>query len=277
MKVCIDPGHGGYDPGAIGNGLKEKDITLDICLRLKPLLEFIGMRVILTRDGDYAPGHLEGNLNGELQARVNIAEQNNVDLYVSVHVNSGGGTGEEILISGTGGRAETVANKVLPCLVQAGGWANRGIKTQNVMVIRETSMPAILTENGFMDTDADASKLRDPNFRQALAVAHAKGICDYFGCTYNKAVGGNTVKKVVVYFTPGDYSVALGVANKLGGCAMFCRNAQTGVHADAMAADQVFNIGGPKLGHKNEVYMSGSGALETATAVCDAYKAGQIN
>lgn len=276
MIACLDPGHGGYDPGAVGNGLQEKDITLDICLQLKPLLEFNDISVILTRDGDYAPGHLDGNLDGELMARVSIAEQNNADLFVSVHVNSGGGTGQEILVSGAGGRAETVANMVLSYLVQVGGWANRGVKTQNVLVLKETTMPAILTENGFIDNVTDTAKLKDPNFRQALAVAHAKGICDYFGIQYKEKVEGNTVKKVVVYFTPGDYSVALGVANKLGSCAMFCRNGQAGVHADAMAADQVFNIGGPELGHKNEVYMSGSGALETATAVCDAYKIGQI-
>ena len=277
MKVCLDSGHGGYDPGAVGNGLLEKDITLDVCLQLKPLLEVNGIRVILTRDGDYATGHLEGNLISELQARVNIAEENNVDLFVSVHVNSGGGTGLEILISGAGGDALTAANKVLPYLVQLGGWANRGVKVQNVMVLRETTMPAILTENGFIDNAIDSAKLKDPKFRRTIAVAHAKGVCDYFGIQYKEKAEGNNVKKVVVYFSSGDYSVALGVANKLGGCAMFCRNGSTGVHADAMAADQVFSIGGPKLGHKNEVYMSGTGALETATAVCDAYKAGQFN
>ena len=184
MKVCIDPGHGGYDPGTVGNGLVEKNLTLDICLKLKPLLEHNGIIVILTRDGDFAPGHLEGNPNSELRARVDIAEKNKVDLFVSIHVNVGGGSGEEILIVGKGGHAEIAANKVLPFLASAGSWANRGVKTQNVLVLRETSMPAILTENGFIDSVADATKLKDPNFRGALAVAHAKGICDYFGIQF---------------------------------------------------------------------------------------------
>ncbi|MBC2723481.1 N-acetylmuramoyl-L-alanine amidase [Desulfosporosinus sp.] len=188
MKVCIDPGHGGYDPGAMAYGLKEKDLTLDICLKLKPLLEFNGINVTLTREGDYAVGHNENNLNGELWARVNKAESAKVDLFVSVHINAGGGTGVEVLIIGPGGRAEKAAKKVLPFLVQAGGWANRGVKTQNVMVLRETSMPAILTENGFIDKEADVAKLREPNFRQTLAVAHAKGICDYFGIKYREEI-----------------------------------------------------------------------------------------
>lgn len=88
--------------------------------------------------------------------------------------------------------------------------------------------------------------------------------------------GGNDVEKVVVYFTPGDYSAALAVSNKLGGVAMFCRNGAAAVHPDAMAAKQVFNIGGPELGHPNEIYMSGSGALETMDAVAAAYKGGKF-
>jgi len=184
MKICLDPGHGGYDPGAVGNGLREKDLTLAICLKLKPMLEHNGIITILTRDGDYSPGHLEGNLNGELRARVAIAEKNKVDLFVSIHINAGGGTGVEVLVVAKGGRAEVAANKVLPFLVSAGSWANRGVKTQNVLVLRETSMPAILTENGFIDNSLDANKLKDPNFLHDLAVAHAKGLCDYFGIQY---------------------------------------------------------------------------------------------
>ncbi len=186
MKVCLDPGHGGYDPGAVGNGLKEKDLTLDICLRLKPLLEANKMSVILTRDGDYAPGRLEKDLDGELLVRVKIAEDFKADLFVSVHINAGGGTGTEVLIQGTGGQAEMVAGKVLAYLVRAGDWVNRNVKVQNVLVMRETSMPAIHTENGFIDNAIDAAKLKDSNFRQLLAVAHAKGICDYFGVVYKE-------------------------------------------------------------------------------------------
>ena len=188
MKVCIDPGHGGYDPGAVGNGLQEKDITLDVCLKIKTMLEYNGISTILTRDGDYAPGHLEGDLNGELRARVDIAEKNDVDLFISIHINSGGGTGEEVLVTDLGGQAEIAAKKVLPYLVQVGGWTNRGVKTQNVLVLKETSMPAIMSENGFIDNATDASKLKEPSFRQALAVAHAKGICNYFGVPYKGAV-----------------------------------------------------------------------------------------
>jgi N-acetylmuramoyl-L-alanine amidase len=185
MKVCVDPGHGGYDPGAVSNGLQEKDIALAIALQLRPMLVFNGIDVILTRDGDYAPGHLERDLNGELNKRVGISDNSGADLFVSIHINSGGGTGEEVLVAGAGGRAEVAASKLLYYLLQAGGWANRGVKTQNVLVLNKTKAPAALTENGFIDSTSDSAKLKDPAFIHELARAHAKGICDYFGIVYN--------------------------------------------------------------------------------------------
>ena len=215
MRICLDPGHGGSDPGAVGNGLLEKNLTLAICLELKPLLEKNGISVILTRDGDYSPGHLEGNINGELKARVTIAEKNNVDLFVAVHINAGGGTGQEILIPGKGGQAEKAANKVLPFLVSVGSWANRGVKMQNVLVLRETSMPAILTESGFIDHIKDAAKLKDANFCHALAVGHAKGLCDYFGIQYKDSNTDN-LKPAILYrvILEGKQTMALSSLDK---------------------------------------------------------------
>jgi len=266
MKVCLDPGHGGYDTGAVGNGLQEKDITLDVCLSLKPMLEDNGIRTILTRDGDYAPGHLEGDINGELRARVDIAEKNAVDLFVAIHINAGGGTGVEVLVAGLGGRAETAANKVLPYLVQVGGWANRGVKTQNIFVLQETSMPAILTENGFIDMATDAAKLKDPNFRHALALAHAKGICDFFGVQYTE--GENDVLEVaVLLFTKEDYWAGTDVAAKNGDCAVFIRPADLSVPKDAMSAKKLIVIGGSTTNHPNEVLLSGNSKYDTAAAV----------
>lgn len=184
FNVCIDPGHGGYDPGAVGNGIQEKDMTLAIALLLAPMLVFNGIGVALTRTGDYAPGHLENDLNGELNERVRISNAYSANLFVSIHINAGGGTGEEELVSALGGNAEKAANKILPYLLAAGGWSNRGVKAQNVLVLRETDCPAVLTENGFIDSVSDASKLKDSSFIQGLAVAHAKGICEYFGVVY---------------------------------------------------------------------------------------------
>jgi len=209
-KLCLDPGHGGYDPGACGNGLQEKDLTLDICLRIKPLAEYCGIDVVLTRSGDYAPGHFEGDLNKELGERCRIANDSKVDAMMSVHINAGaGGEGEEILIQGSGGRAGDFANIMLPLLSAVGGWRSRGVKVQNVEVLRETDMPAILTENGFINNVGDTDRLRDPNFRQALAVAHTKGLCQIFNLPYKEkgAVTLDTIKSIVS-IAPGVTSIS---------------------------------------------------------------------
>ncbi len=266
MQVMIDPGHGGYDPGACGNGLQEKDITLDICLRLKPLLEHNGIEVCLTRDGDYAPWHLEGQLNAELNARSAISNDFGADLFVSVHINSGGGTGEEVLISAAGSRAEQAANKVYDQINEVTGWANRGVKVAYESVLGyKTNAPAILTENGFIDSEADTAKLKDSNFRQALAIAHAKGICGYFGITYKEEGGNEVLKHAVIYFTAKDFSSALMVADKLGGCATFCRNGVATIHEEAKSAEHLVVVGGPECTDRSNVNnCCGLGAPETA-------------
>ena len=188
--VVEDPGHNSYgqDTGAEGNELREQDVTLAICREIRPLLQANGITVVLTRDGDLVTGLSDGyTLDESLRARVAISDNANADLFVSVHINSGGGTGEEVLIAGTGGKAYVAANILLARINQVTGWANRGVKVQNVYVLRNTSMPAILTENGFIDSVSDSAKLKDPAFIHALAVAHAKGICDYFGITYKES------------------------------------------------------------------------------------------
>lgn len=208
MKVTLDPGHNlsGVDTGAEGNGIREQDKTLDICLRLRPLLQANGIEVLLTREGELVTGlSSEYTLNQSLQTRCDLSNAAKADLFVSIHINSGGGTGEEVLIYGTGGKAETAANKLLYYLQQVDGWANRGVKVQNVMVLRNTDAPAILTENGFIDCASDATKLKDPDFLQSLAVAHAKGICDYFGITFKE--GGNNL--VDIPTQPSDPDVNL--------------------------------------------------------------------
>lgn len=187
-RICIDPGHNasGADTGAEGNGLREQDLTLDISQRLQTLLVADGFEVVMTREGDFVKGP-HGSVQESLKTRCDIANQSAADLTVSIHVNAGGGTGTEVYAL-PGGRAVVAAQRVLDRLVYACGWANRGVKTdQEFYVLVHTDMPAILTENGFIDS-SDAKKLADPNFRQIIAEAHAKGICDFFGVTYSPIV-----------------------------------------------------------------------------------------
>ena len=83
----IDPGHGGGDPGAVGNGLREKDLTLDISKRIRRILENeFDATVYMTRETDVFV---------ELGERADIANKAGVDFFLSVHINAGGGTGFE--------------------------------------------------------------------------------------------------------------------------------------------------------------------------------------
>jgi len=201
-SICIDPGHNnsGADTGAQGNGLHEELLTLDIALRLKPLLEQNGITVIMTRDSDFVKGP-HGDLNESLQTRVDIANNAKVDLFMSIHINAfttPGAYGQQINVFGKGGKAEECANKVLAQLISASGFLNRGVVVKNDEVLRDTTMPAILTENGFITNTSDAAKLALPEFRQKLAVAHAKGICDYFDLTYRETAPSPIISPPVV-------------------------------------------------------------------------------
>lgn len=183
--ICLDPGHNDCctDAGAEGNSLREQDLTLDIALKLKSLLKYNGFAVVLTREGPFVKGTHQ-TVKQSLQSRCHIANRAGANLFLSLHINAGGGSGTEVYAL-PGGRAEKLAGILLYYLIQEARWANRGVKTnRRFYVLVNTLMPAVLTENGFIDNACDAAKLREPGFRQSLARAHAKGICDFYKLKY---------------------------------------------------------------------------------------------
>lgn len=171
--IVLDPGHGGSDPGAVANGLREKDLTLDICKRIKRHLEdnYTGIKVHMTRTTDK---YLS------LSQRAQFANSQKAHLFVSVHINAGGGTGYEDFIynklsnsSTTAKMRDTFHKEVVK---EQSFWRNRGKKKANFAVLRETKMAAILTENGFIDTKSDADKLKSSSYLDKIAKGHAEGI-----------------------------------------------------------------------------------------------------
>lgn len=189
VKVYLDPGHGGKDPGAVGNGIIEKHIALKISLQTRDVLSGNGFDVRMSRAGDSYP---------TLAQRAQDANSWGADVYVSIHVNaSNGGYGyEDYIYNGMNRNSNTfkttrrfqecVHNKV------SGVWAkygrrNRGMKMSNLQVLRETNMPAVLTENGFSNDVADTKLLKQDSFITELAIAHAQGIAAFFGKTIHVA------------------------------------------------------------------------------------------
>lgn len=177
-KVYIDPGHGGSEPGAVGNGLVEKDLTLDIALQTRDILQNgWSVDVRMSRTGDDTVS---------LDARTSDANSWGAALFVSIHINAGGGTGYEDFRYPTAGEETArihgiLHDHVLQGMRSVSSITDRGEKTANFHVLRETVMPAILTENLFIDTAADAGLLADPAFITATAQGHADGIAAALG------------------------------------------------------------------------------------------------
>jgi N-acetylmuramoyl-L-alanine amidase len=173
-KIFIDPGHGGSDPGAVGNGLQEKELVLKIAKRLAKLLEKIdGVEVLLSRTDDKFLS---------LSERARMANEWGADYFISVHINAGGGEGYECYIFNGNVSNTTRDNQdaMNTEIVKVTEWFNRGKKRANFAVLRQTNMPAILTENGFIDNSNDANKLKDSAFLDKIAQGHANGIAKIF-------------------------------------------------------------------------------------------------
>lgn len=175
MKIGIDPGHGGQDPGAIGKSsrLKESLVNLDIAKTVRQLLEAEGHTVVITRTEDiFVP----------LFQRTREINRAKCDYAVSVHVNASPDSGPRYLsafVQGPGGKAARLASRILNRLVAATGWPDGGVRVKNLHMTRETRMPTCLLELGFISNQAEEASLSDPGFRNKLAEAIASGIEDY--------------------------------------------------------------------------------------------------
>ena len=202
VKIYIDPGHGGTDPGAVGNGLREKDLTLQIATRIKDILAgYKDVPTKMSRTGDTFPS---------LSARTNEANTWGADFFLSVHINAGGGQGYEDFIYTTSNKeTKTYQDNIHTEIMKIIDMKDRGQKTGNLHVLRESKMPAILTENGFIDNDSDASQLKKSAFIEAVAQGHVRGIVKSINLKMkdNEVSGGNGNTHTVV---KGDtlYSIA---------------------------------------------------------------------
>lgn len=173
-RIFLDPGHGGSDPGAVGNGLQEKNLTLSIATRVRDILlnEYQGVEVRMSRTTDVFIG---------LDQRTQQANAWNANYFMSIHINAGGGTGFESFVH-TNASAESVRLQgiIHPAIIQQMNVTNRGLKRANFAVLRTSNMPAILTENLFIDRAADADLLRSPAYLDRIARGHANGLAQAF-------------------------------------------------------------------------------------------------
>jgi N-acetylmuramoyl-L-alanine amidase len=216
QRVVIDPGHGGKDPGCIGNQhkLQEKKVVLDVCLRLKALLESLGLEVIMTRETDiYLPP----------ETRTVIANQKQADIFISVHANasrnrklSGVQTfylnlSQDPTVVETASRenatstknigqmsetikkilqntkipesmelAQTIQKNLVHTLSQKYGEVHDlGVKGGPFWVLIGAEVPSVLVEISFLSNPAEEENLRDPQYLERIALGIYQGIIAY--------------------------------------------------------------------------------------------------
>jgi N-acetylmuramoyl-L-alanine amidase len=179
VKIYLDGGHGGKDGGAVGNGLKEKDIALDIVKRIEAGLKaYEDVQVMQTRTTDVFLS---------LDERTKKANNWNADILLSVHCNSStspNGKGFESHIYPNSGAATSayqnvMHNEILKALGK--DVEDRGKKQSNFHMLRESKMKGILTENLFVSNAADAKLLDQEDFRQKIAQGHINGLEKFLG------------------------------------------------------------------------------------------------
>lgn len=201
--IVLDPGHGGSDPGTrnLVMNLDEKNLTLDVVLRLRKLLEARGYRVILTRSTDTKLAQAQRT---DLQDRDEVANRAKADLFLSVHFNSApatvtgtetyamtpqfqassGAAKDTAVDNALPGNRQDIANALLGYHLQRSVLAelhsaDRGFKRGRLMVLCFPQCPAALVEAAYLSNYTDARRLATPVFRQQIAQALADGIDEY--------------------------------------------------------------------------------------------------
>ena len=174
-KVFLSAGHGGTDPGAVAYNLKEKDINLQILLACKSELERHGVTVVTSRLKDE---------NDPVQEETREANASGADIAVSFHTNAGRGDGSESYYYVGSKEGEKLA-KLCEKYTKALGQNSRGIKSgKHLYFVKNTKMPAVLSECAFVDNDADNDIIDTVAEQKAFGIAYAKAILEYFNIAY---------------------------------------------------------------------------------------------
>ncbi|PBB06445.1 N-acetylmuramoyl-L-alanine amidase [Salimicrobium humidisoli] len=177
--VAIDAGHGGWDPGASGHGVVEKEVNLKVSKLVRDKLAASGVKVVMPRRNDTYIS---------LSGRVDYAQRNNADTFVSIHSNSfssENASGVETYYSAAalGPRAYKsykLSHFIQKRLVKAMDASDRGVKEAGFHVIKRTTLPSALVELGFVTNREEAQKLGSSYWRNRAANAVSRGIIDYY-------------------------------------------------------------------------------------------------
>ncbi len=180
--IVIDPGHGTVDPGVVhkGSGIEESKINLDVAQKLKKILSNRNYNVILTREGETRK---KIPIYQDLKNRVKVAKVAAADIFISIHVNQFPDSkyfGAQCFYFPQKEESKNLAMLIQEEIKILQPENHRRALAKDLLVLRETTMPAVLVEIGFISNSGDRQKLMNADYRNKIAEAISKGIERYF-------------------------------------------------------------------------------------------------
>jgi N-acetylmuramoyl-L-alanine amidase len=180
--IVVDAGHGGWDPGMVSGKVDEKDINLKIAQKLQTYLELGGATVIITRLDD---SDLSKSKSGDMAVRRLIANTSKADIFISIHQNafgSSGVQGAQVFYFNESDNSKKLAHNIQHQIKEFANPNNRfkARANSNYFVLKQTEMPAVLVECGFLTNPGEKSRLLTEKYQEKIAWSIYLGIVDYF-------------------------------------------------------------------------------------------------
>ncbi|MGN0548357.1 MAG: N-acetylmuramoyl-L-alanine amidase [Acutalibacteraceae bacterium] len=214
-RVYVGIGHGGSDPGAVGNGFKEKDLTLSIGKYCNERLKQYGIETKISRTTD---------CDSSINSKASASNAFNADVCMDIHINAGGGNGSEVYYSHVSPNGKKLAQSIVDAM-SAIGQNTRGIKTRldsngndYYGMIRQPNAPAVLVECAFIDNKTDIQIINTEAKRKVFGYAIADGVAKYLGVKSSTSKPATPTTKptskieapdIGGYLKEGDKSVAV--------------------------------------------------------------------
>ncbi|MCD8365405.1 MAG: N-acetylmuramoyl-L-alanine amidase [Clostridiales bacterium] len=199
--VVIDPGHGADDPGKVGvSGTNEKDLNLEIALRLRDYLAGQGIRVVMTREEDVSLAE-DGATSvkvSDLKKRVEIIEKAGAVLAVSIHQNSytdDSVSGAQVFYYGDSVQGELLAGMLQKSLIEYLDPSNtrKAKSNESYYILKKTSVPTVIVECGFLSNPEEEALLNEEEYQEKIVAAIYEGIAEYLeqsAADYKSEAGG---------------------------------------------------------------------------------------
>ncbi|MDR1539999.1 MAG: N-acetylmuramoyl-L-alanine amidase [Clostridiales bacterium] len=183
--ILIDAGHGGYDPGKVSGKSNEKDINLEIAKKLQAYLEQSDAIVFMTRIDD---SELATTKKSDMYSRKLTANTSKADIFVSIHQNSFPNSsvhGAQVFYFNSSDNSKKLAESIQKEVKEFVDYTNKfeAKENSNYYVLKQTTMPAVIVECGFLTNYSEKQKLLDPDYQDRLAWAIYMGILDYFNAS----------------------------------------------------------------------------------------------